>query len=224
MSSLRASEAAPRLDWFASAFGRRLLACEARALQEAGLGARGGRTLVISGSPSAGFALALDAPQRPLQLAFDARRGRLEGGLRAGLQGLPFCRESFGLILLWHLPSQRGFDQLDLGQLAELLLPEGELALVALNPFSAWRLHWQRFGLASPGVGGLGGRLLEAGLELRAARGLGPRWPWATADGLDPVVHSPPLCGSVLLLARHRRPGVKLLPSGRMAPLRMGAG
>lgn len=219
-----AAETVPRLDWFASAPGRRLLACEARGLQDAGLSARGGRALVIAGSGSSGFTLALDLPQPPLQLAFDARRGRVEGSLRAGLDGLPFCRETFGLVLLWHLPAQPGFDALDFGQLAELLLPEGELALVALNPLSAWRLHWQRYGLRAPGLAALRGRLLQAGLELRAVRGLGPRWPWSAPGGLDPVVLSPPLCGSVLLLARHRRPGLKLLPKGRMAPVRVGAG
>lgn len=214
---------APALDWFASARGAHLLACESQGLAEIGLRSRGSRALTLCGSASAAFALELDGPRAQLSFGFDLRAQRLCGGLHAAVEALPFCRESFGLILAWHLPSLPAFARFDFAEAAELLQPEGELLLVGLNPLSAWRLHWQRYGLAGMRIGALRSRIHAAGLEIRAVRGLGPRWPWGGGDPAPAVVQSPQLCASVLVQLRKRRAGLTPLPARRaLAPARAG--
>jgi hypothetical protein len=218
MPDLRASTAGPpALDWFASAAGAHLLACEAQGLLEAGLRCRGSRALVLCGSSASAFELNLDGPRAQLQLGFDPRRQRINGALQAAPAALPFCRESFGLILAWHLPSQPAFAQFDLAEAAELLQPEGELLLVGLNALSAWRLRWQRYGLVPMWPSRLRARIASAGLEVRGLRGLGPRWPWSLEAGppAPAVVHSPQLCASLLMQIRRRRPGLTPLPARR---------
>src|SRR5690606_14243470 len=108
-----------------------------------------------------------------VRLGFDARRQRLGGALASRLAALPFSRESFGLVMAWHLPSLASFDEFDFAEAAELLQPEGELVLVGLNALSAWRLHWQRYGLRPLQLGRLRARIHAAGFEVRAVRGLG---------------------------------------------------
>jgi len=214
---------APALDWFASTRGAHLLACEAQGLGEIGLRSRGSRALMLCGSGCGAFALELDGPRAQHRLGFDRRTQRLGGSLRASVDALPFCRESFGLILAWHLPSQPAFASFDFAEAAELLQPEGELLLVGLNPLSAWRLHWQRYGLVGMRPGALRGRIHAAGLEVRAVRGLGPRWPWSGGDPAPVVVQSPQLCASMLVQLRKRRPGLTPLPTRRsLAPARAG--
>lgn len=214
---------APALDWFASTRGAHLLACEAQGLAEIGLRSRGGRALTLCGSASPAFELEFDGPRAQLSFGFDRRTQRVCGGLHAAVDALPFCRESFGLILAWHLPSQPAFARFDFAQAAELLQPEGELLLVGLNPMSAWRLHWQRYGLAGMRAGALRSRIQAAGLEVRAVRGLGPRWPWGGGPPAPVVVQSPQLCASVLVQLRKRRPGLTPLPARRaLAPARAG--
>jgi hypothetical protein len=215
MPAQPAAAATPALDWFASARGARLLACESQGLGEIGLRCRGGRALILCGSASAGFALEMEGPRAQLCFGYDQRNGRLGGGLCAAIDALPFCRESFGLILAWHLPSQAAFSGFDFAEAAELLQPEGEILLVGLNPLSAWRLHWQRYGLVGMRPGALRSRLDAAGLEVRAVRGLGPRWPWGGGEPAPAVVQSPQLCASVLVQLRKRRPGLTPLPARR---------
>lgn len=225
MPALPAASVSPSLDWFASAAGARLLASEAQGLQELGVRSLGSRALLLSGSRAAGFALQLDGPRAQLQVGFEARSACLGGPLRARIAGLPFCRESFGLMLAWHLPSQPAFEEFDFAEAAELLQPEGELVLVGLNGLSAWRLHWQRYGLRPLAVSRLRQRAQSAGFEMRALRGLGPRWPWALGAEPGPaVLQSTTLCASLLLQFRRRRPGLTPLPARRaLATARLGA-
>ncbi len=225
MPVLPAASAAPSLDWFASAAGARLLACEAPGLQDHGARCIGSRALLLCGSRAAGFDLELAGPRAPVRVGFDARREALTGPLRARLGGLPFCRESFGLILAWHLPSHAAFEQFDFAEAAELLQPEGELILVGLNGLSAWRLHWQRYGLRSLAPARIRQRAQAAGFEVRALRGLGPRWPWSLGTEPAPaVLQSPTLCASLLMQLKRRRPGMTPLPARRaLAAARYGA-
>lgn len=220
-----AAAIAPSLDWFASAAGARLLACEAPGLHELGSRCVGSRALVLCGSRAAGFDVALEGPRAALSVGFEARSGALAGPLRAGIDGLPFCRESFGLILAWHLPAQAAFERFDFAEAAELLQPEGELVLVGLNGLSAWRLHWQRYGLLPLSVNRMRQRAQAAGFELRAVRGLGPRWPWSLGSEPAPaVLQSTTLCASLLMQLKRRRPGMTPLPARRaLAAARMGA-
>lgn len=225
MPALHSASATPSLDWFASAAGARLLACEAPGLQEFGGRCVGSRALLLCGSRASGFTLDLDGPRASVALGFEARSAALAGPLRADIDGLPFCRESFGLILAWHLPSQMAFEHFDFAEAAELLQPEGELVLVGLNGLSAWRLHWQRYGLRPLSVNGVRQRAQAAGFELRAVRGLGPRWPWALGAEPGPaVLQSTTLCASLLLQFKRRRHGLTPLPARRaLAAARLGA-
>ena len=226
MPALPAATAAPALDWFASAAGARLLASEAPGLQDHGARCIGSRALLLSGSRAAGFEAELVGPRAPVRLGLDLRSRTLAGPLRAGLGGLPFCRESFGLILAWHLPSQAGFEHFDFAEAAELLQPEGELILVGLNGLSAWRLHWQRYGLQALSPGRIRQRAQAAGFEVRALRGLGPRWPWSLGSGepAPAVLQSTTLCASLLMQLKRRKPGMTPLPARRaLAPARLGA-
>jgi hypothetical protein len=218
--------APPKLDWFASVAGARLLASEAQGLHDAGLRCRGSRALVVCGSHASAFELALDGPRGVVQLGYDVRCRRLTGAVSAAPDALPFSRESFGLIVLWHLPSHPLFARFDFAEAAELLQPEGEILLIGLNGLSAWRLHWQRYGLKPMRAGALGRRLASAGLEVRAVRGLGPRWPWAWGDQppSPAVVQSTQLCASLLVQVRRRRPGMTAIPARRrLATARVGS-
>ena len=225
MPALSAASVTPPLDWFASAAGARLLACEAPGLHEFGGRCVGSRALLLCGSRAAGFVLTLAGPGPATTVGFETRSGALAGPLRADIEGLPFCRESFGLILAWHLPSQPAFERFDFAEAAELLQPEGELVLVGLNGLSAWRLHWQRYGLQPLSVHRMRQRAQAAGFELRAVRGLGPRWPWAlSAEPAPAVLQSTTLCASLLLQFKRRRHGLTPLPARRaLAAARMGA-
>lgn len=225
MPALPAATAAPALDWFASAAGARLLASEAPGLQDHGARCIGSRALLLCGSRAAGFDTELAGPRASVRVGFDARSQKLCGPLRAGLSALPFCRESFGLILAWHLPSHADFQHFDFAEAAELLQPEGELILVGLNGLSAWRLHWQRYGLQALTPGRIRQRAQAAGFEVRALRGLGPRWPWSLGSEPAPaVLQSTTLCASLLMQLKRRRPGMTPLPARRaLAAARMGA-
>lgn len=225
MPALPVAAAAPSLDWFASTAGGRLLACEAPGLQDHGARCIGSRALLLCGSLAVGFEAELSGPRAPVRVGFEARSDALAGALRARMGGLPFCRESFGLILAWHLPSQPAFEHFDFAEAAELLQPEGELILVGLNGLSAWRLHWQRYGLRPLTPARIRQRAQAAGFEVRALRGLGPRWPWSLGSEPAPaVLQSTTLCASLLMQLKRRRPGMTPLPASRaLAAARLGA-
>lgn len=220
-----AAAAAPSLDWFASAAGARLLVSEAQGLQDHAARCLGGRALVLCGSRAQGFAAELPGPRAHARLGLDLRSDGLIGPLRTGVAGLPFCRESFGLILAWHLPSQEAFERFDFSEAAELLQPEGELILVGLNALSAWRLHWQRYGLRPLAPSRIRQRATAAGFEVRALRGLGPRWPWTlSAEPAPAVLQSTTLCASLLMQLKRRKPGLTPLPARHaLAAARLGA-
>ena len=68
-------------------------------------------------------------------------------------------------------------------------------------------------------------RAQAAGFELRAVRGLGPRWPWSLGSEPAPaVLQSTTLCASLLMQLKRRRPGMTPLPARRaLAAARLGA-
>jgi len=201
-------------DWFATAAGHALLRSEARLIQAATQRSRGARALLLVGSAAQGFALPLDVSHT---VHLHRMRSELDGALRGDLHcrvdALPFARESFSLIVIWHVESL--LHTALLAQLAELLQPEGELLVLGLNRLSLWRWHWQRYRPATAPTRATTRALRDAGFDVHHLSGAGPRWPRARSASVsssDQLLRSPWLCASQLWLARLRRPGVTLRP------------
>lgn len=201
-------------DWFATAAGHALLRSEARLIQAATRRSRGARALLLAGSNAQGFALSLDVSHLTrLNLTRCERDGPFRGDLHCGVDALPFARESFSLIVIWHVETLLSAPLL--AQLAELLQPEGELLVLGLNRLSLWRWHWQRYHPATAPTNATTRALREAGLDVHHLSGAGPRWPRARSASVSSsgqLLRSPWLCASQLWLARLRRPGVSLRP------------
>lgn len=212
-------------DWFATAAGHALLRTEAALIQMATRRSRGARALLLAGSGAQGFALPLDISHlTELHVARGDADACLHGDLRCRFDALPFARETFSLIVVWHAESL--LNEAVLSQLSELLQPEGELLVLGLNRLSLWRWHWQRYRPATESTAAMTGALRSAGFDVHHLSGAGSRWPWtryAKAQISDPLLRSPWLCASHLLLARLRKPGLTLRPALRRRAVTVNA-
>lgn len=191
-----------------------MLRTEAALIQMATRRSRGARALLLAGSGAQGFALRLDVSHlTALHVAHGDTGGCLLGDLRCRFDALPFARETFSLIVVWHAESL--LNEVVLSQLSELLQPEGELLVLGLNRLSLWRWHWQRYRPATVTAAAISRALRGAGFDVHHLSGAGPRWPrtrHAKAQIADPLLRSPWLCASHLMLARLRKPGLTLRP------------
>lgn len=212
-------------DWFATAAGHALLRTEAALIQMATRRSRGARALLLAGSGAQGFALPLDISHlTELHVARGDADACLHGDLRCRFDALPFARETFSLIVVWHAESL--LNEAVLSQLSELLQPEGELLVLGLNRLSLWRWHWQRYRPATVSTAAMTGALRSAGFDVHHLSGAGSRWPWtryAKAQISDPLLRSPWMCASHLLLARLRKPGLTLRPALRRRAVTVNA-
>jgi len=150
------------------------------------------------------------APVPPLDPRpdLDARGFRLrwrgtgyEGDLRCGLP-LPLAAESVQSIVLQHVPVGR-LDEL-LGECERVLMPGGRLWLYALNPYSPYRLRWQRRGLRTLRPLTWRQRVQAAGLRCLGQEGyLGPAWRIDT--GVDVQAPTPLPWRAVCVLEAEKR-------------------
>ncbi|HZH43212.1 MAG TPA: methyltransferase domain-containing protein, partial [Lysobacter sp.] len=135
------------LDWFGGEAGQGLLAAEdgVRARLLAAAPAMPWLWVGVDGAPPP----TAEGPARGVVLR---RAGAGFGGqLRCGVP-LPFGRESFGLVLVQHALDD-GMPAYELlTECERVLAPGGTLWLAALNPWSAYRLHWARSGLRARGA------------------------------------------------------------------------
>lgn len=206
-------------EWFDSAPGRRLLAAERRVVTPLLTSIYGRVGLYLR--PSA--AVPAELSGNMLQDVIDLQRERdaLAGALRCRDQALPLAGETLALVYAQHVfetaPDGRELAR----EIARLLLPEGVVLVMLLNPYSPWRLRWHaRLAPPSPRVPRW---LQEAGLELQAEHGVGPLWPWGSGDaersprGAELATLRP----ARLLVLRKRR--IPLTPLRTRAPVRLAA-
>lgn len=158
--------------WFSAEAGQAVLASEA-AVVESGLCAHPAGSWLWLAPMAPGPAHALPGWGLRLQL----RGRRFEGPLRCGLP-LPLASESLGCVVLQHVGDMAGAGcSALLEECARVLLPDGSLVLVALNPASPYRLRWQGEGVAAAEPVSWRRRLRRVGLSPESvALGLGPRW------------------------------------------------
>lgn len=87
---------------------------------------------------------------------------------------LPMPAEAVNAIVLQH-PGSEGLAAL-LGECSRVLMPGGRLWLTLLNPYSPYRVHWQRHAAAPAGVTQCRSLLRREGLQCAPPRHLGPLW------------------------------------------------
>ena len=97
-----------------------------------------------------------------------------QGDLHCALP-LPFASESIGALAIQHVDSRRSQDWL--AECARVLVPGGRLSVLALNPLSPYRTHWQGQGPQGREPFVWRRRLKRAGLlPDPLAQGLGAHW------------------------------------------------
>jgi SAM-dependent methyltransferase len=229
MPQIRSTASPTVLDWFATRAGHALLRSEAALIQRATQRSRGARALLLSGSAAQGFELPLDVSHLThLHLARGTcnceAHGGLGGDLRCHVDALPFGRETFSLIVIWH--AELALSEVLLAQLSELLQPEGELLVLGLNRWSLWRWHWQRYRPATMPSACIAELLRGGGFDVHHLSGVGSRWPWSRPRQIfasDSMLRAPWLCASQLWLARLRKPGMTLRPAMRRRAVTVNA-
>ena len=162
-------------DWFADPAGQAVLASALPAVQAA-LGAHPCGTWLWL-HPGAALEDESGLPGHGLRLRLSGRGMHMSGDLRCGLP-LPLASQSLGCVVVQHAGDAAGGarDAL-LEECARVLLPDGVLAVVSLNPASPYRLRWQGRGVGGAEPVTWRRRLRRAGLAPEAvALGLGPRW------------------------------------------------
>lgn len=204
--------------WFAAAAARRLLRLEQRALLPLVAGCYGRTGLYLRCDESVSAELAGNVLQRVLRL--HARDGRWHGDVVCEPDALPLLRESVDLVVLLHAIECTALPRALLGEIERVLVPEGNVIVLALNPYSPWRLRWMGSGLHALGAGRCCALLREAGLEPSRLSRVGPVLPWMKQASRDPGgawFSALGACRAAYLVqARKRRAG--------MTPLRPAAG
>ena len=146
-ATLRPRQSGAALDWFGQAAGQGLLAAE-----------DGVRTRLLAAAPAMPWLWigvdgaappALEGRSRGVVLRRTPRG--FAGQVRCALP-LPFPRESFGLVLVQHALDDGIPPDALLADCERVLAPGGTLWLAALNPWSAYWMHWARTGLRARGA------------------------------------------------------------------------
>ena len=147
------------LAWFGSNAGQALLAAEAGAVAAALAGNDAQPWLWLSAATAPGE---IPAPAgRGLRLAWSD--GAFQGAVRCALP-LPLPSESVGRLVIQHAGDDGGDDLIE--ECDRVLAPGGRLWLFCLNPWSPYRRHWRRAGLAPRDAMGWRLRLYAAGLQV----------------------------------------------------------
>jgi SAM-dependent methyltransferase len=214
----------PGVGWFATPLAQRLLREEQRQVLPLLAGCYGQIGLYLRGCEAAPAELSGNMLQSIVRLC--GARELLQGDLRCRADELPLQRESVDLVYLLHVLEARTPPAALFAEAERVLTPEGALLMVALNPWSPWRVRWAPSGLRAASAAASRERLRDAGLEVLQQRGLGPVLPW-----LDETPHRARagrdafsgLRAGYALLARKRRPGMTPLRAPRPA-VPIGAG
>jgi SAM-dependent methyltransferase len=107
----------------------------------------------------------------------------LRGDLVCREDELPVARESLDLIYLLHALETCHDRHALVREVERVLAPDGTLLIVALNPYSPWRLRWNGRAGRPLSFGACRALLRDAGLDVVRHCGLGPLRPWLRADG-----------------------------------------
>ncbi|MFC4727029.1 methyltransferase domain-containing protein [Coralloluteibacterium thermophilus] len=150
-----------------------------------------------------------------------------EGDVRCAEHALPLESGSISLLYAAHVLETATDPAALLAEFRRVLRPEGLALIVALNPWSATRLRWQRQVPAALAPGALARMADHAGLRLEARHYVGPYWRaderWREAPEQGALR---PLRAAYLIQARSREPGLiaaRRVPTRRLrAELRPG--
>lgn len=134
---------------------------------------------------------------------------------------LPLARESVELVYLMHALEACARPEGLLHEIERVLAPEGQVLVIGLNPWSPWRWRWAGADLHARSDRRLRALLRDAGFEVVAQQGVGPRLPWSVPrpDQVDRRRRDVCdfLCAGYLLQARKRRAGMTPLPTRAVA-------
>lgn len=198
--------------WFAAPLAQRLLREELRQTTPMLTSCYGQTGLYLRAAENAPPDLSGNMLQNVLRLHRAATS--LGGDLSCDEFELPLLRESVDLVYLLHAVETCAQPQQLLLEIERVLTPEGNLMLVALNPYSLWRLRWARSDLAALGAGTCRSMLRDTGFEVMKHCGLGPTLPWLRDRAViveSEGVTSDPFSvwrASYLIQARKRRRGL----------------
>lgn len=212
----------PGVGWFATPPAQCLLRAEQAAVSPLLAGYHGRIGLYLRGCRSGPDALSGSMVQSVLHA--DCAHESITGDLRCRADQWPLQRESLDVVYLLHVLEARTPLAALLAQAERVLTPEGALLMVALNPYSPWRLRWAATGLRAAPAGRVRGWLRDAGFEVLQQRGIGPVLPWSqprtARSGGDPFAA---MRAGYALLARKRRPALTPLRAPRTG-VPLGAG
>lgn len=159
--------AAPGTAWYASPPGQALLGSEDRILAPLLVDHPAPRWLWLAPLPAA-------QGDDDYCLRLHREAGKWAGQVRSGWT-LPFASQSFGSIVLQHVPLPRKEAGDFLAECARMLVSGGRLYLLNLNPLSPYRWHWRGAGLDADEPAGWRWRLRRAGMAPDPfVTGLGP--------------------------------------------------
>lgn len=179
----------------------------------------GSTGLYLRGAEAAAPELSGNMQQQVLRL----HRSQIgwDGDLRCLDDALPIARESVDLAYLLHVFEDCAQPDDLLHELDRVLAPEGQIMVIGLNPWSPWRWRWTGSGLRVRSAVSLRESLRDAGFEVTAQQGVGPRCPWSTPRPDHTVLRRSDERGvfraGYLLQARKRRIGVTPLPARGVA-------
>lgn len=203
--------------WFVGSAGQALLTSEVDCVRLAGLQWPGHACLWLG--PASG----LPASDRTggLRLRLHRAEGELfAGDVRCQLP-LPIASESCACVILQHVLDMGGDPAVTLQECARILLPGGQLWLLALNPISPYRLRWQGQGLQASEPIRWRRRLRAAGLSPEpVSQGLGPSW---SREAVGDVQDGAGLRAAFLLRAHKRRQPLTPMRKPRLAVWQPGA-
>lgn len=168
--------------WFATPLAGRLLREELHESIPLLTGCYGRSGLYLRCSEQAPPELSGNLLQQILHL-HRSGAGPLRGDLVCREDELPLARESVDLVYLLHALETCDEPRDLVREVERVLAPDGTVLIVALNPYSPWRLRWAGKAGRAVSFGTCRALLREAGLDVVRHGGLGPLRPWLRTDG-----------------------------------------